>query len=66
MALNIHDAVNESICINTVLLIISIGKILTYFFLLLGSEKSCNGELTAWFLFMFFHDVINYSILFRL
>jgi hypothetical protein len=58
MALSMSDAVNESICINTVLLILSVGKILTYLSLLVGNEKSCDTQLIYWFLLMFIHDIL--------
>ena len=42
MAVSIADAVNESICINAVLMMVSIGKIIAYFTVLVGDEISCK------------------------
>jgi len=57
MAISIGDAVNESICINTVLLFMSAGKIIAYFTVLVGSEPSCKQSLTLWLFGMLVHDV---------
>lgn len=61
MAVSIADAVNESICINAVLMMVSIGKIIAYFTVLVGEEQSCKQSLSVWLFGMFLHDVnINF------
>lgn len=57
MAVSIADAVNESICINAVLMMVSIGKIIAYFTVLVGEEQSCKQSLSLWLFGMFLHDV---------
>lgn len=57
MAVSIADAVNESICINAVLMMVSIGKIIAYFTVLVGEEISCKQSLSVWLFGMFLHDV---------
>ena len=60
VAMSVSDAVNESICINTILLLVTAGKILIYFSLILGKESSCKFSLNLWLFFMFIHDVYFY------